>query len=322
VVQVGLSLDQVRTSLANLLRVFLLSIPGLILVAGVGGYSLAGRALSPIDQITQTARRISARDLSARLNLPPGKDELGRLAATIDEMLGRLEGAFHREQRFVADASHELRTPLTAMQAILSVVRAKRRTIEDYEHALADIAEETDRLRALTENLLVLARTDMQPLAEIEPVDLSLLLTDLYSSMRPLATAKGLAMTNAVPPGLSLMGDRDGLTRLFINLIDNAIKYAQKGDVQIAAGRQDDTILWVTVFDTGCGIPEGHLSHIFERFYRVDPSRTSGGAGLGLAIAQEIAQNHEGNIRAESTVGVGTKFTVTLASRPNEIRGR
>ena len=311
VIQIAESLGSVEETLDRLLAALLIGGPFLALLAALGSYFLAARALAPIDQITRTARRISAEDLSRRLHLPAANDEVGRLAATFDDMLARLDEAFRRERQFTADASHELRTPLAAMQAILSVTRERRRTAADYELALADLADEADRLAGLVEDLLRLARGETQTDGVRAPVDLSTLLRDVSDSLRPLAEAKGLALTCDVPSGLTLTGDSDALIRLFVNLLENAVKYSERGEIFVTARRTADS-LGVTVADTGIGIPAEHLPHIFDRFYRVDKARSARGAGLGLAIAQEIARAHGGMIAAASTPGVGTAFTVHL----------
>ena len=312
IVQIAQSLASVQDILQRLLITLLVSIPTLVAIAGLSGYFLAIRALTPIDRITRTARRISAEDLSARLNLPPIDDEVGRLAETFDAMLGRLDDSFRRERQFTSDASHELRTPLSAMQAILSMIRQKRRTPEEYELALADLAEETDRLRTLTENLLQLARGETHTLTAHDPVDLSTLLRDVTSSLQSLAEAKALTMVCDIPDGLSLIGDSDDLIRLFVNLLDNAIKYTERGGVTISADQNKDFSINVTIADTGIGIPADSLPYIFNRFYRVDRARATSGAGLGLALASEIARAHGGKIEVASEVGKGTRLTVIL----------
>lgn len=313
VIQVAQSLDSVQETLDRLLTALFIGGPLLVIVAAFGGYFLAARALAPIDHITRTARRIagSVEHLSARLNLPASDDEVGRLATTFDAMLAQLEDSFKRERRFTADASHELRTPLAAMQAILSVVREARRAPEDYEQALADLSEEADRLRALTEDLLHLARGDTQQVPAHETVNLSTLLMDVTDSLRPLAEAKMLTLACNIPDGLSLFGDTDGLIRLFVNLIDNAIKYTPAGTITLSAQADPDR-LRVIVADTGIGLSPEHLPYLFDRFYRVDASRTRRGAGLGLAIALDIARAHGGTIEARSVVSAGSSFTVLL----------
>lgn len=310
-VQIAASLAGAEATLGRLLATLLLSGALLTVVAALGGYALAARALSPIDQMTRTARRISAEDLSARLDLPATDDEVGRLAATFDEMLGRLDDSFQRERQFTANASHELRTPLAAMQAILEVVRAQPRTPVEYEAAIDDLAEEADRLRTLVDRLLYLARNDAQRCDMRQPVELTFLLADIVDSLEPLAEQKGVVLSLTTPSKLAIRGDADSLVRLFVNLIDNAIKYTAQGAVGVVATAETDWVR-VAVSDTGVGIAPEHLPHIFDRFYRADAARTSHGSGLGLAIAHAIARAHGGDISVASQPGQGTTFTVKL----------
>ncbi len=253
--------------------------------------------------------------MSARLNLPETDDEVGRLAATFDSMLTRLDEAFRRERQFTADASHELRTPLSAMQTIIGSTLSRRRAPAEYEQALIDLNQETQQMRTLTEGLLHLARNEAgRQSAKFECVNLSILLKDVVDSFRPLAEDKGLQLIDQVPnDDLTLMGDSDGLIRLFVNLLDNAIKYTEQGFITVSANPKDDNLLAITVSDTGVGITSEHLPHIFDRFYRVDQSRSTDGSGLGLAIVQNVAQAHGGNVTVESKVGQGTTFTVSLS---------
>ena len=312
IVQVAQSLVETQRTLDQLLTALLIGGPVLIVIAGLGGYGLAARALKPIDEMTRTARNIAdSGDLSARLQLPTTQDEVGRLAFTFDAMLAKLDESFQRERQFTADASHELRTPLAALQAILSVIRETRRTPEDYEQALDDIAEETDRLRGLTEDLLRLARGANSTSAVLERVDVSALVNSVAESLRPLAEAKGLQLSCTADDDLGVMGNMDDLIRLLVNLVDNAIKYTEQGTIDLTA-RCDATGLTITVADTGPGIAAEHLPHIFDRFYRVDTSRSTTGSGLGLAIALDIAQAHGGQIEVSSELGRGTTFVVQL----------
>lgn len=312
-VQASQSLESVEMTLQRLRFSLFLGIPFLTLFAALGGYFLAGRALQPVDAITRTARRISAEDLSARLNLRNDGDELGRLASTFDDMLARLDDSFRRERQFIADASHELRTPLAVMQTIIAVTRSKKRNAHAYEQALDDLGEETSRLRSLTEDLLLLARGEPSTSAQWEHLDLSSLLKDVAESLTPLAEAKGLALECRVRPHLTVNSDRDGLIRLFVNLVGNAIKFTESGCVTIST-QVSEKIVRIAIQDTGIGITKEHLERIFDRFYRVDParSRTQAGAGLGLAIALQIAHALGGDISVNSELGVGTTFFVTL----------
>jgi heavy metal sensor kinase len=310
-VQAFQSLKTVRDTLDRLLLALMLGGGFLSILAGFIGYFLAARALAPIDNITRTAENISSEDLSARLTPPDTEDEVSRLATTFNNMLGRLENGFKRERQFTADASHELRTPLAAMQAILSVVREGERPVAEYRQALEDLADETDRMRGLVEDLLSLVRGEGGLTLHLETIDLSVLLSDVVDSLLPLAQAKGVALLAQLPPKLFVRGDMDSMIRLFVNLIDNAIKYTEKGEITIA-GVQETGKIRVTVSDTGIGIPPEYLSHIFERFYRVEAARSSAGTGLGLAIARQIAQAHAGEIKVESKPKVGTTFSVIL----------
>jgi len=305
------SLGSAEEALDRLRTVLLIGTSLLSLLAGFAGYFLATRALAPVDEITDTARRISTEDLSARLNLPDTGDEVSHLASTFDEMLMRIESGFDREHQFTSDASHELRTPLTAMRTILNVIRDGERPAEEYRQALDDLAEETDRLQALVENLLQLARGEQGLILQKEEIDLGLLLPDVADSLRPLAENKQLTLSCDLPASLIISGDTDHLIRLFVNLLDNAIKYTERGTITLSARERPGNVV-IEVADTGIGIPAEHLPYIFKRLYTVDPARSSGGAGLGLSIASQIVQAHGGRIEVQSEAGTGTKFTVYL----------
>ena len=314
VVRIAQSLRSVDSLRERLLLSLLLGSPIVVAAAGFGGYYLAGRALRPIDHIVATARRISAHDLTERLDLPPSRDEVGRLAATFDDMLGRLDEAFQRERRFSHDAAHELRTPLAAMQSILSVIAEQRRSPAEYQAALADLSEETDKLRALTDDLLRLARAEAsEPLWE--PVELGELVPDVVDSLRPLADADQVRLTCLTEGDLAVVGDTDALIRLLVNLLDNAIKYTAAGSIAVSVRGLPDQVL-IEVADTGDGIAAEHLPHLFDRFYRADESRTTTGTGLGLAICREIARSHGGDIEVTSEPGAGSTFTVGLSRDP------
>ena len=305
------SLGSPEETLDRLRTVLLVGTGLLALLAGFAGYFLAARALEPIDEITNTARQISTADLSARLGLPDHGDEVSRLANTFDEMLTRIESGFERERQFTSDASHELRTPLTAMRTILNVTREGERSTQEYREALDDLAEETNRLQILVENLLQLARGEKGLQLHKEEIDLSLLLPDVADSLRPLADTKDLTLTCDMPSTLVVSADIDQLIRLMVNLLDNAIKYTEQGTVTVSAHEGEGCAI-VEVTDTGIGISSEDLPHIFKRLYRVDSARSSVGAGLGLSIARQIVQAHGGTLDVQSEVGNGSTFTVSL----------
>ncbi len=325
IVQVAESYGHIQDVQTQLLFLLALSIPFVLLVTSAGGWFLASRALAPIDRITRSARQISAVDLHQRLNLDLPNDEVGRLAATFDGMLARLEAAFERQKRFIADASHEMRTPLTILKGDVEVALNRPRSAAEYQETLHMINQTADRLTALVEELFLLARADNQQVPlRAEPLDLSRLLTRQVAHLQGRAEAKAISLRLEAPSALPLTGDPDKLTRLFLNLIDNAIKYSNTGDsITVAAAVQNGHIR-VTVADTGPGIAADHLQYLFERFYRVDKAHArqeaqtddSSGAGLGLSIAQWLAQVHGGCIDVESELGRGTTFTVWLPPEP------
>jgi heavy metal sensor kinase len=292
-----------------------LAIPLTLLLAVAVGLFLAGRALDPIDRITRTADQIGAENLSRRLDLPPSADEVGRLAATFDRMLDRLDRAFRRQRQFTADASHELRTPLAMLISQAEVALGRRRTASEYQRVLAGVRDDARRMDQLLGELLTLARADAgQELLMREPLDLGDLTTDVVAAMEPLARARGVELRLGPIEAVEVQGDQTRLTQLLVNLVDNGLKYTPAGGpVTVSVERQDGTAV-IQVADGGVGIASEHLPHVFERFYRVDAarSRAEGGAGLGLTIGRWIAEAHGGTIRADSELGRGSTFTVHL----------
>jgi heavy metal sensor kinase len=317
--QTAQSLELVREMLGNLRTQILLGLPLVLLVAGLSGLFLADRALRPISRITRTAQSISASDLMRRIGYQGPADEVGRLAATLDRMLDRLQAAFERERRFTADASHELRTPLTALKGRIGVTLSRPRTPVEYQSTLEDLETEVDRLSRLSTDLLLLARLDRGHLPwQPALLDLAELLAAIVEQIKPLAEAKGLTLVEEVPRGLLLCAEHDYLLRLFLNLLDNAIKHTPRGGRVTVRAEADDTQVHVVVWDTGPGISPEHFVHLFDRFYRTEAarSRDTGGAGLGLAIAYEIARWHGGTLQVESEPGMGATFKVHLPVRP------
>ena len=286
----------------------------MLVLAAAGGLFLAGRALAPIDHMATAAEQINGSDLSGRMGAQ-GSEELGRLAAAFDRMLERLDQAFQRERRFVSDVSHELRTPLTALRGRIEVTLTRPRSRPEYEDTLRSLETEVARLTRLSEDLLLLARLDRGALApRRERVDVGGLLATVAEQVRPLAEARGQLLEERVEPGLVLTGDPDQLIRLFFNLLDNAVKFTGDGGRVGIAGSRDVATVTVEVSDTGAGIAPEHVDKVFDRFYRAEESRAraTGGHGLGLAIAGEIARAHGGTLSVSSRPGHGSTFTVTL----------
>ncbi|ESA38673.1 integral membrane sensor signal transduction histidine kinase [Leptolyngbya sp. Heron Island J] len=314
---VARSLQPVDITLQNLLNQHLLKVPLLLGMVGLGGLFLANRALKPIGQITRIAEQVSVSgDLTQRIRYQgTTDDELERLATMFDEMLDSLQATFEHKKRFTADASHELRTPLTTLKGRLHVALSQPRTAEIYQETLQGIEQEVDRLIRLSSDLLLLSRLEQQHQdMHLELIDLSDLLAAIAEQIQPLADLQQLQFSTHIPSDLQIQGSPDHLIRLFLNLLDNAVKHTSaQGKVQLRAMVQGHCIQ-INVSDTGIGISPKHLPHLFERFYRVEKSRsrTIGGTGLGLAIAQEIVHRHHGAIAVQSQPGHGTTFTVTF----------
>jgi heavy metal sensor kinase len=315
IAQLGRSEADLHSALDQLLLQMATAIPLTLLLAVAVGLFLAGRALDPIDRITRTADQISAEDLSRRLDLPANDDEVGRLAATFDRMLDRLDQAFQRQRQFTADASHELRTPLAMLRGQLDVALERRRPADEYEQVLGSMRDDVHRMDQLLGELLTLARADAGELRLTrEPLDLGDLVTDVVAAMEPLARGRGIDLRCGEVEPIDIEADQTRLTQLVVNLLDNGMKYTPSGgSVTVSLGRRDGHAT-LRVADTGVGIAKKHLPHLFDRFYRVDEarSRAEGGAGLGLAISRWIAQIHGGSIGVQSEVGRGTTITVDL----------
>jgi heavy metal sensor kinase len=321
--QVGVSLADIEHTLHILLLVLLVGVPITVLLASGGGLFLANRALAPIDAITRAAQRISAENLSGRIGLAGPDDEVGRLAQTFDIMLARLEEAFSRQRQFAADASHELRTPLTAIIGQIDVALGWPDSVEYYRATLVGVREQAQRLARLASDLLFLARADAQPApSAIEPINLGNLLPAMVTQLEPLAAERRQTIAVTPPAAGVVYGNEDQLIRMFLNLLDNAIRYTPPGGrITLGCTRANGTIR-ISISDTGTGIAPEHLPRVFDRFYRVDRgrSRAQGGSGLGLAIAQSIAQMHGGQIIVESQIGKGSTFTVALPASGSPTR--
>lgn len=323
VMQIALSLTEVYRLQRGLTLIVLLLAPLALLAAGFGGLFLTDRMLFPVREITRAADDLNAEDLSRRLPVT-GDDEFAHLATTINRMLIRLQGAFTRletmveqERRFTSDASHELRTPLTAIKANTSLALRGERTPEQYRTALIAADRAADMMNRMVQDLLLLARSDGGQLT-IAPQ--SIAPGELLREVIKLAGEKeGQAQVRVaeIDPALRLWGDPHHLTRLLLNLLENALRHTPAtGEITLGA-RAAGTATVLTVIDTGEGIPAEHLPHIIERFYRVDTARARqhGGTGLGLAICQSIVDAHQGQMTLSSVEGQGTTVTVTVPGK-------
>lgn len=314
-VHVAEPLRDLLSALHELTLYFALLVFAALLLTAVTGYWIGRRALAPVEQIRREADAIDTADLTARLQVPRIDDELGRLARTLNSMLSRIEAGFRSVQQFTADASHELRAPLALIVTAGDVSLRRPRTREELSEALTKITAEARRMSTLVEDLLVLARGEARQLRVTrEQVDLSAMLAEVTEQLAGTAAAKGLQIYSSAPhESVHLRGVASDLRRLFLILLDNAIKYTDEGAIHLTL-TADHAAVSITVRDTGIGIDAAALPHIFDRFWRADKvrSRAEGGVGLGLSLAIQIAQSHYGNITVDSVLGKGSSFLVKL----------
>ncbi len=314
-VEVGAPTQAIDTMLHHLLLLFGLGLPVVVLVAAGGGYVLVKRALMPVDRIAGKAEQITQHNLSDRLPVARTGDELERLSLALNLMITRLDDAFQNSKRFVADASHELRTPLTVLRGELEDLAQDSRLDKEQRERLGSLLEEVERLSKIVERLFALSRLDAgEAQAEWVPFDLGELALTTADQMALLAEDKKISVICDCAPRVPVNGDRARLKQVVVNLLDNAIKYTPDGGAVHLKVRAANGHAELEVADTGVGIPAEAVPLVFERFFRVDPtrSREPGGAGLGLAIVKSICSAHGGEVEVESAVGRGSRFRVQL----------
>ena len=315
VLRVSRSEDRLRAQLREILVVLVLGLPLVVALAGIGGYVLARRALTPIDHLASEARRITAERLHERLSVPNHHDEIGRLAAVINDTFARLESSFEQLRRFTADASHELRTPLSVIRGIGEIGLHETRTPAEYKEAMGSMLEEVDRLTTLVDTLLRLSHGDAGTVRlSRESVDVGQLARDVVSSLGILAEERNQRLRIEVADSISVTADRLVLREAITNIVDNAIKYSpRRSAIEIRVHGDGDRAM-VDVADEGSGIAAEHRERIFDRFFRLDEgrSRDSGGTGLGLAIARWAVEANGGHISVDSGPNGGSIFRIVL----------
>jgi heavy metal sensor kinase len=315
VLRVSRAETRLRTQLWEILVVLVLGLPVVVVLAGFGGYVLARRALTPIDHLASEARRITAERLHQRLSVPNQHDEIGRLAAVINDAFARLESSFEQLRRFTADASHELRTPLSVIRGIGEAGLGETRTPAEYKEAIGSMLEEVDRLTNLVDTLLRLSHGDAGTVRLARSaIDVGQLTRDVVSSLGILAEERNQRVIVDAAEGIVVTADRLVLREAITNVVDNAIKYSPRASsisIRVSADRRNALI---TVADEGPGIAPQHRERIFDRFFRLDEarSRDSGGAGLGLAIAKWAVEVNGGQISVESGTDRGAIFHIML----------
>lgn len=304
-----------RATLRRILTGLALGTPAAVLLAGIAGYAMAGRALRPVGDMAAAARRITSESLGSRLPNPNPHDELGQLATVFNDTLQRIEISFEALKRFTADASHELRTPLTALRSVGEVALREATEVETLRDSIGSMLEEAQRLNDLTDTLLMLARVESGRLpVHREAVLLSELVMEVCGSLEVLASEKQQRLELTPTPGLIVHADRVLLRQAVMNILYNAIHYSPPDStVRVACFPRENEAV-VEISDEGPGIAPEHQGKIFERFYRVDKarSRAAGGAGLGLALAKLFVEQNGGSIGLSSVLGQGSRFQIRL----------
>jgi heavy metal sensor kinase len=315
-IRVASSEEHLWHEMREYIGVLLLGFPIVLLLAAMGGYGLARRALSPIDRMTRQAQTISAERLDERLLVDNPDDELGHLARVLNAMLDRIHRAFEQLRRFTADASHELRTPLTALRSVGEVGLQPGQDPAAYREVIGSMLEEVDRLTHLIDCLLLLSRADTgQIRLNREPLSLAGLVRECCDLLEVLAEEKRQAVQIRNDASVMVSADRSILRQALMNVIDNAIKYSpEEGRIVVRTNATAANEAVVEVIDTGPGIASEHQPHVFERFYRVDRSRSRemGGVGLGLAITRWAVEAHDGRVELESAPDAGCVFRIVL----------
>jgi len=339
IVQIASSLEGVEDALNKLFLILIIAVPSTLILASLGGQFLAHKALKPVDNITQTARMITSQNLNQRINPPKVKDEISRLIETFNEMISRLDQSFRQMKQFSSDASHELKTPLTILKGEVEVMLRRERTSQEYQQTLKSNLEEINRMSQIVEDLLTLSKADTGEIRlNKEDISLTEILNEVIAQMDRLAKSKKLHLSASNHhQDIHIFGDALRLRELFINLIENGIKYTEEGgsihiilqkeyplptrDQSDRVEREKGEFVKIIVSDTGIGIAQEDEERIFNRFFRVDKarSREQGGSGLGLSICKWIVEAHQGKIEVESELGKGSSFVVRLPLSPPEL---
>jgi len=313
VLQVGGSLQHIEKVLWRLRLIVFFALPMVLILALSGGWFLTHQVLEPVDAMAQVARQITAGDLSRRIPIYKGRDELTRLAETFNTMIARMDDSIQSLQQFYANTSHALRTPLTILKGEAEMALRQARTVKEYQQTLASGLEEINRISKIVDDLFTLSKAGLKEVRlEMKPVQLDSLVTETVSQMELLAQDKKVGLVLDCNETAIITGDIDRLRELLFNLIENAIQYTPAGGRIVVSLSLEEKNALITVSDTGIGIPEEDLPNIYDRFYRSSDAQAMNpkGGGLGLPICLWIVTSHGGQIDAESKLGRGTTFTV------------
>jgi heavy metal sensor kinase len=317
-IRLGYSEEPIWTRFEELAVATVLALPVVLALAGLGGYMLAKGALTPLAEMAFRAEQITSERLQERLPSAEVDDELGHLARVFNSLLGRLEQSFDQLRRFTSDASHELRTPLTSIRSVGEVALQKDGSREDFRDAIGSMLEEVNRLTALVDSLLTISRADAGRI-QLHPTVFSAmdLVREAAGLFEVMVEEKGQRIDVEGDEGVNMKGDRVFLRQALVNILHNAVKYSPPGGtISVGVQYEPEGSIRLNVADRGPGIPAEHAAKIFDRFYRVDESRSreAGGAGLGLSIAQWAVRVHGGTIQLLTAPGAGCTFQISLPS--------
>lgn len=313
VVQVASPLSSIQTTLDTMKVALFILFPLTVFMTGMVGALLAKMTLRPVDNMIKTIHDITVENMKLKLELPGTRDEIDKLAVTFNDMLARLDHAFTSQKRLFEDLSHDLKTPLTIIKGEFEVALKKERAREDYESVLRSSLEEVNKIIRLADNMLMLASFEAQNIIpDRKKLDLSLLMQGVVNNIRKLADEKHIEIGLSRDEDIAIKGDEEQLKQMFLNLLDNAVKYTpENGKVTITAAKEKESVR-IKIQDTGRGIAGDQIDRIFDRFYRADKSRTGQGFGLGLSIVKSVVDAHSGKIEIESSPGEGASFIISL----------
>jgi heavy metal sensor kinase len=317
VLQIGHSLEDDERTFADLRVLFRILIPVFIILASFGGWFMAKRSLSSVEQVTETAMAIADGVMDKRVPLTGRGDEIDRLSGTFNNMLERIQSLIKEMKEVTDNIAHDLRSPITRIRGLAEVTLLSEKNIEAYQAMAESTVEECDRLLRMINVMLEISETEAGvSTLNRSVVDISELIEESCDLYQPLAEDRGIRIEVNVPVQLHLFADKGKLQRVLSNLLDNAIKYTPQGGKITVSSQGVDKKVIISMHDTGIGISQEETSRIFERFYRVDKSRSVPGAGLGLSLVQAIVRSHAGEIKVSSIPGSGSTFSVLLPHVP------
>jgi two-component system, OmpR family, sensor kinase len=313
IIQIAKPLNPIYLSLTKLKMLLFILLPLTVILAGIVGFFLINITLQPITNMIDSIHKIEVNNLNQKVDVPNTKDEINKLAITFNEMLSRINKSFTTQQQFTQDISHELKTPLTILKGQMEIALKKIRTHEEYEETISSSLEEVNRMSKILDELLTLEKFETNQMKlDIKSISITYLLKDLCDSIDILAQQRNIKISIYNNENIIIQGDERQIRSLFLNLLDNAIKYnKENGKVYIHIKKLENSVE-IKIEDTGIGIKEEDLSHIFDRFYRTDKSRSTSGFGLGLSIVNLITKAHSGKIEVKSILNKGTIFTIIL----------